>query len=458
MRGHTKFPYFFSFVALFLMLCMLLQACGSSTGNSSNGKTVITVAFQQFGPPPYPEQQWWLKVQQQLDATHSNITLKLEPIVASENDYYTKLDLQMRSASTAPDLAREDSFLIASDATANYLAPLDSYLNSWPEYNQQWYPSMQQITTFNGHNYGVMDGTDVRMLYYNKDIFQKAGLPTNWQPTSWADVLSAAQTIKAKVPGVIPINAFSGVPMGEASSLQTFQMLLAGTPNALYDYKTGKWVASSKGFQDALNFVKQVYNPSNLLGPSSDTALSPNAYNTVVQQLMPQGKLGMDLDGSWVPSTWEPGGQVPWTQWQSTIGLAKMPTQYGGPPGFVSQSGGWSYSITALSQHKSEAFHVLQVAMSANLLATYDVADGQIAPRKDITTNPAYAAVPENTFFSSLLPYTHFRPAFADYPKISVQIAVAMQAVMQGKSVADAMAAYSQSVTNIAGASNVDTQ
>ncbi len=456
MRVQTKHPYFFSIMAILLSLCFVLQACGGSA-SSSKGETVITVAYQQFGPPPYYEQQWWQNVQKQLDANHANVKLKLEPIVADEGSYYTKLDLMLRSANTAPDIIREDSFLIGSDTTAGYLAPLDSYLNSWSDY-QQWFPSMKSITTFGGHNYGVMDGTDVRLVWYNKDIFQKAGLPTTWQPTSWSDILQAAQTIKAKVPGVIPMNLYSGVPMDEASSMQGFEMLLYGTQNPLYDYKTNKWVISSKGFQDSLNFVQRVYNPSNLLGPPNDIALNTTAANTISQQLLPQSKLGIDIDGSWLPGTWAAGGQSPWPQWQQKLGMAKMPTQFGATPGSDTLSGGWAYSIAARSQNKDAAFQVLKVANSASLLGSYDVAAAQITPRKDVVSVPAYANLPGNPFFTSLVSFSQFRPAFPAYPKISVQIDSAMQEVMQGKSPADAVATYSQAVTGIAGAGNTETQ
>jgi multiple sugar transport system substrate-binding protein len=452
MRDRLKGRYFFSLIAVFILLA--LPACGSST--ASNGKKVVTVVYQQFGPPPYYDQQWWNNVQKQLDASHANIQLKLEPIIADEGDYYTKLDLMLRSPSTAPDLVREDSFLIGSDATAGYLAPLDSYLNAWPEYKQEWFPSMQKITTFNGHNYGVMDGTDVRLVWYNKDVFKKAGLPANWQPTSWNDILTAAETIKSKVPGVVPMNIYSGIPMDEASSMQGFEMLLYGTQNPLYDYKTNKWIVSSPGIQDSLNFVKQVYNSSDLLGPSNDIALSTQAGNTVPQQLLPQGKLGIDIDGSWLPSSWATGGATPWPQWQTTMGMAKMPTEAGASPSDVTLSGGWSYAIAANSPNKAAAFQVLQVANSKDLLGAYDVADAQIAPRKDISTLPAYEAVPGSAFFSNLLTFAQFRPAFPAYAKISVQIDSAMQQVMQGKSASDAMAAYKQAVIGIVGASNTE--
>jgi multiple sugar transport system substrate-binding protein len=453
LRSLSSFPVFL-ILGLFC-LAATLQACGGPA-SSGNGPVTITVAFQQFGPPPYPEQAWWTQVKQQVEKANPNIKVKLEPIVADEGSYYTKLDLMMRSASTTPDIVREDSFLVGSDVTAGYLAPLDSYLSGWSEYSQQWFPGMQKITTFNGHNYGVMDGTDVRLIWYNKNIFQRAGLPTDWQPKTWADILSAAQTIKNKVPGVIPMNLYSGIAMDEASSMQGFEMLLYGTKNPLYDYSTQKWVTSSPGFLDALNFVKKVYNPSDLLGPTNDIALSTQAANTIDQQLIPQGKVGIDIDGSWVSSNWYSTGPAPWPQWQQVMGTAKMPTEFGQAPYYVTLSGGWAYSITAKSPHPNQAFQVLQTAFSKDLLATYDVQAGQVAPRQDIVNVSEYQNAPLNPFFTSLVAFTQFRPAFPAYPKISLQIDAAMQHVMSGQSAADAMNAYAQSVQSIVGASAVE--
>jgi multiple sugar transport system substrate-binding protein len=200
------------------------------------------------------------------------------------------------------------------------------------------------------------------------------------------------------VPGVIPINLFSGVPMDEASSMQGFEMLLYGTKNPLYDYSTQKWIASSPGFLDALNFVKQVYNPSNLLGPTNDIALSTQAANTIEEQLIPQGKVGIDIDGSWVSSDWYSGGPAPWPQWQQTMGVAKMPTEFGQAPNYVTLSGGWAYSITSRSTHQDQAFQVLKTAFSQNLLGNYDVQAGQVTPRKDIVNLPAYHNTALNPF------------------------------------------------------------
>ena len=127
-----------------------------STGNQvthAASPVTITVAFQELGNPAgYADLKWWNQIAPAIEAANPGVKIKTQVIVASEGDYYTKIDLMMRAASTAPDLVKEDSFLVGSDATAGYLAPLDKYLATWPEYKAQWYPGMQSITTFKGHN------------------------------------------------------------------------------------------------------------------------------------------------------------------------------------------------------------------------------------------------------------------------------------------------------------------
>jgi multiple sugar transport system substrate-binding protein len=438
-----------------------LVAVGGLTGTArarvQAAPVTITIDYDQYGPPPYQLTEWLSRVKQQVEAMNSGITVKLNPIVASEGDYYTKVDLALRSANTTPDLVYEDSFLVSSDVTAGYLQPLDKYLATWPEYKEEWFPGMQQITTFNGHNYGTMIGTDVRLIYYNKNVFKKAGLPVSWQPHSWADLLSAARAIKAKVPGVIPFNVYSGVPADEASTMQGFEMLLYGTKDAahLYDYKTNKWVINSTGIKDTLKFLQTVYNPSDLLGPTNDIALSALGYAAIHNGLT-KGTVGFGIDGSWIPGDWLPGGAFPNPNWKNVIGVAKMPTEYGQAPGYVTLSGGWALSISSKSTHKDQAFTVLKQAMSLPNVAYYDTIATQIATRKDVVNVPSYKALPLSSFTTSLVSFTQFRPAFPAYPQISEQIDLAMENAMSGQNVSDVQSAYAAAVTGIAGANNVE--
>jgi multiple sugar transport system substrate-binding protein len=439
-------------VSALAALSLTATACSSSSGGGSS-KTV-TVAYQKFGAFIQLDQQLQ-KVKKEYEAAHPGYTVKLEPIEASENDYYTKLSLMNRSANTAPDVMYEDTFLVNTDIQAGFLAPIDDYLAKWQDWSQFSATSKSAAKALDGKTYGVPMGTDTRALWYNQDLFKKAGIAVPWQPKTWDDVLAAARTIKAKEPGVTPLNVYSGKGAGEGATMQGFEMLLYGTTNTLYDDNSKKWITSSPGFLNSLNFVKTVY--SEKLGPTPQDALNPNFGTSVSNDLLPGGKLAIDLDGSWLAGTWLTTGAKPWAQWSTVMGEAAMPTQDGSQPGSTSMSGGWVLSVGAHAKNKQAAFDFVTTMLNKDNALAYDVAASQIAERADVAADPKYtSANPTAKFFTDLVNVTHFRPAYADYPRISDAIQVAMEAVMTNQqSPQQAMDAYASTVSSAVGPDKV---
>ncbi len=385
-------------------------------------------------------------------------TVNLSPITSpAENDYYTKLDLMNQSSSTAPDVMYEDTFLVNSDVAAGYLAPLNQYLSKWSGW-KSFSPAAQAAGKgANGDIYGVSMGTDTRGLIYNKQILAKAGIPVPWHPKTWADVIKAAAAIKAKEPGVYPINVYGGTGEGEGSTMQGFEMFLYGTNNWLFDSKTAKWEKAGAGFQAALTQYQTIYAKQNL-GVPVQTALGSQTWQVVQQSYLPAGKLGIDLDGSWVPGTWLPTGPKPWPTWTKTLGITAMPTQNGQGPGHVSMSGGWLMSVGSKSKNKQMAFNYITIALNMKNSLYYDINASQIAARTDVANAPSYKAQGYGAAtFSSFVPFTHFRPAFAAYPKLSTEIQLITGQVMTGqKTPAQAVAEYKQYLVQTVGAKNVE--
>ena len=189
-------------------------ATSSSGGGASPGSVTagtIKVAYQKFGNFTQMDTMF-TNVKKDFEAKFPGSTLQLIPIQAAENDYYTKLALMNRSASTAPDLMYEDTFMVRSDVAAGYLAPLDSYLNGWSDWSQFVDAAKQAGKADDGKTYGVSLGTDTRGLWYNRDLLAKVGVTGDWQPKNWNEILTVARNVKAKLPGVIPLNIYSGKP------------------------------------------------------------------------------------------------------------------------------------------------------------------------------------------------------------------------------------------------------
>ena len=349
-----------------------------------------------------------------------------------------------QSASTAPDVLYEDTFLVNSDTAAGYLAPLDSYLSKWSGWNQYSAAAKAAAKGVNGQIYGVSMGTDTRGLWYNKTLLKRPGSPSPGSPRAGPTSSAAAQKIKKAEPGVIPINVYSGVGTGEASSMQGFEMFLYGTNNPLYDSTTNKWEEAGAGWQASLTSIKTLYGEG--LAATPQDALNPNWGSTVAEQELPQGKLAIDLDGSWVSSDWVKGGVAPWPQWSKVMGEAAMPTENGQGAGKVSMSGGWLLSVGSHATNKQMAFNFITIALDQQNSLFYDIGAGQIATRADVASAPSYKASSASiTAFSSFVPFTHFRPAYTAYPKLSNEIQVITGQVMTGQATpAQGVATYNK--------------
>jgi multiple sugar transport system substrate-binding protein len=428
-----------------------LAGCSSSGSASSD---TIKIAYQKFGAFQQLDAQMKV-VKKEYEKDNPGKKVELVPIQAQENDYYTKLALMNKAPATAPDVMYEDTFLVKADAQAGYLLPLDKYTAKWKEWDQFYDNAKQAGEGVDGKTYGIPMGTDTRALWYNKEIFQKVGLPVPWQPKTWDDVLAAAKTIKQKDPGVIPFNLYSGKPQGEASTMQGFEMLLYGADgsgNTLY--KDKKWVTGSKQFQDSLQFVKDVYQGG--LGPTPQQALDSQVGTTIAQTWLPKGKLAIDLDGSWQSGTWLKSGTAPWADWSKVMGQAPMPTQNGQDPGYNSMSGGWTLAVGKNSKNPQAAFDFISTFLNQKGSLKYDIENSQIAVRKDVAEDPTYdASNPTFKFFSGLVEHTNFRPATSDYSQVSNAIQVAMESVMTGQQTPkQAAEAYDKSVVGVVGQKN----
>ncbi|MEU0742415.1 extracellular solute-binding protein [Streptomyces sp. NPDC006134] len=434
-----------------LLAATALTACGGGSGGDPD---TVKVSFKQSTDNSIRVMDDYLAdIKRQFEKSHPGKKVELVPIKAPDSEYYTKVQQMLRSPKTAPDLVYEDTFLVNSDITSGYLKPLDAYLAKWPDWDQFIDTAKAAARGEDGKTYGVPDGTDARGLWYDKGVFAKAGIPTPWQPKTWDDILDAARTIKAKVPGVTPLNVYTGKPAGEAATMQGFQMLLYGTGDGttdpLYDETSKKWVTGSDGFKDALRFVHTVYDEK--LGPDVATALDPNIQTIVRGDLLPKGKLGIALDGSWLPQDWLPGSGHEWPQWSQKLGLAYMPTQHGQAPGKVSMSGGWTWAIPAKAGNPDLAFEFIKTMQTKANAKKWYVANSGIAVRKDVAADPSYAgAQPGIEFFTGLVAFTHYRPAYPAYPKVSTAVQEAMEGVTTGDlSVEEAAAGYDETLREV---------
>lgn len=334
------------------------------------------------------------------------------------------------AAGAGSDIMMVDSYMIPAWAEAGYLYPLDNYVKKWKDWDY-YYSGMKEIVEFDDEVYGIMLDSDVRMLWYSKEIFKKAGIAIPWEPKNWLDVLETALKIKEKVPSVdAPLFIPMGTKWGEGTTMQGFYMLLLGGDvekdyrNRLRDWKDKKWIVNSPAIENALRFYRDVFVTYKLC--PTDPHYVPDVWGKW-RELMRNGDIGIGLGGSWEWREFWPSNRLPSVkEREKLVGWAPMPGINGKT---VSVSGGWAIGINADTRFPDLAWKFLEILNSKERLVNWLVNAGKISPREDVVRDPRYLKDDYLKKAVSLMKYTSYRDTYPGYSMVSQFIQQATEEV-----------------------------
>lgn len=356
------------------------------------------------------------------------------------------------------DLMAFDGFWIPEFVEGGLLKPLDEIagpeVNDWEGWDHIS-PGLQELLGYQGKRYGIAMGTDVRMIFIRKDLFEQAGIEMPWQPANWDELLDTARKIKEALPDVVPLQIDAGTAMGEATTMQGYFMVLLGAGNHMYDFDAGKWIVKSPAIQDTLNFYKTVYIDE-ALGDARTQLLEDGRQRSFA--MFRDGKIAMLVEGDWFwRSVTAPGSEWEVPNREETMSWAKMPAEAPGKgyrgQDFVTISGGTGVAMNPNTRHPKEAWALLSFMFSKDSLMAFQDIEPRIRVRDDVPV-PGKPFLTETS--SALMPYTTARPMLPEYPKISFEAQLMTERIVSGEMTPEeAMDAYAQAVTEIAGSDNV---
>ena len=376
-----------------------------------------------------------------------------QPSGAADEDYKSKIALDLKTGSGA-DIYALDGIWVGEFADAGYIKPLADLVgkdkaDAWDGWAQIPQP-VQNNMSYNGKRYGIPSGTDGRVIFFNKKLFARAGLPANWQPRSWDDILAAGQALK-KLPGVTPIQLNGGTAMGEATTTQGVLPLLVGTGQQIWT--DGKWQGDTPALRDVLGMYQKVYG-----GGLGDPVLQEDAKGRDKSfQAFAAGRIGMLLESDYFwRSVVEPTkGIAKMADRDQTVGWALIPAMKPGAgirgQDFVSMSGGGGNVLNPATKYPQQAWELLQFMNSRDATVALLAGSPRLTQRQDVN-NEVLASDPMLSFIAQkVVPLTAFRPGLAVYPRVSLALQQATLDVVSGKSPADAAAAYQRAIEPVVG-------
>lgn len=300
-----------------------------------------------------------------------NPNIEVQSVLVPYDQFRRKLLIAL-SGGTAPDLARVDILWVPELADQGALANMDEL---WSDFDQ-FLPGPLSTNLYNGSHYGLPLDTNTRVLIYNVDMFEDAGIAE--PPATMDDLLSACEKIKE---------------LGE----ETYCFADGGT----YAWAVNPWIWSFGGsVTDAdITTTDGYYN-----GPETVAAyqflkdavdngyLHPGILGGGVDSWggFGQDQIAMILEGPWFPAMFE--GQFP----EKEYGMALLPAGEGGS---VSVVGGEDIVLFQQSQNKDAAVKFLEYLLSEDVqlqLAT----TGQMPVLKSVIESDF---VKEHDFFGIFL-------------------------------------------------------
>ncbi len=442
------------------------SSSGGSSGDASRGadaKTIsLSIASNAIAGGKNDKEAKWIAdyviptFTKAMKAKGVTANVKFQPSGVDDEKYKAKLSLDLKTRSGA-DVVALDGIWVGEFAQAGYIQPLDKVVGAstsqWEGWSQIPKP-VQANASFEGKAYGIPTGTDGRVLYYNKKLFAQAGLPTDWAPKSWADILAAGRALK-KLPGVAPLQINAGTAMGEATTMQGVLPLLAGTGAQIYT--DGKWQGNTQQVRDVLTLYRDIYS-TGLGNPAFQQAAKGRDESFAA---FAAGKIGVLLEGDyfWRSVINPKGGDAPMTSRDADVGYAMIPSQKPGSgirgQDFVSMSGGSGFFLNPSTKYPAQAWELLTLMSSADALKALLNGAARITDRTDVNKEVLSADPMLSLISEKVLPLTAYRPGEAVYPQVSAALQQATADIVSGKSAAEAGAAYQKAVEKAVGADKV---
>jgi multiple sugar transport system substrate-binding protein len=268
-------------------LLAVTAMAGCATTEASGPQTIRVIAAQYTDDM----QPYFDDLVTRFEAENENITVEVE--VVSWNDIDQKLKTMVQTGDL-PDIGNLNYFssFAADDLLyrADELVPADVLADMVPTFIEN--------SKYEGTAYAVPDLASARLFFYNKDIFEAAGV-TEADIATWDGLEAAAKKIKAAVPDVVPI----ALPLGPEEAQAEFMIWSNSNDGGVYS--NGEWTIESEKNVETMEFLASLVEQG-LTNPS------PATFNRTdgAFALFSEGKAAMLNGAIFLPSVLEDGGST----------------------------------------------------------------------------------------------------------------------------------------------------
>lgn len=317
-----------------------LAGCGSGTPGQSaeddkaaSGRTQIEFWHRTFTPV---ENEWYADIVKKYNEAQDAVFVTDTEIPADAWDQRMK---SSQAAGTMPDVYTDPSTMDEGVRLGQFMA-LDDLMDADQLSNLT--EQAARIVTVDGKVYGYPLLVEPQSaLFWNKDMFAKAGLDPEQPPTSWAELYDTCERLRP----TLPEGAFC---LTTAQDQDTFAWATVGQQKQVAGHfpisdDWAKAAANDAKFAELIGFYRTIYDKGYIPKQALDAYVEAQAYG--------QQKSAMMTSGSWAMS--EIGSD--YSELLDRTGVAPFPTSDGDLTTSVATLGNFKWVIDAKTSEPEAA-------------------------------------------------------------------------------------------------------
>lgn len=369
-----------------------------AVGAASTASAQTDITFSLWGSPQ--EGEVWQQIASAFEAEHPDINVNIE--VADWDGYWEKLRVQI-SGGTPPDVFAMDAPLYPDWQSRNVLLNLQPYLDAEPEILEGIYPITLEAYQTDDGLYGLPRDFQTIVLFYNKDMFDAAGVEYPTEDWTWEDFREAAAALTIDDDG-------DGTTDQWGAWAEVYDMEPLWGPvvwshgGEVVDPEAGETLIDSPEAMAGFEFIRSVWLDDQSM--PTEEQLSQYGWDGLLS-----GVAAMGFSGHWSVPEYHGAGL--------NLGVAPVPS---GPAGRMTMVNSAGFVISANTPNPDAAWEFVKYATSEagqTELAKIGLA---VPIRESVTSSDAYLGQEspiDHSLFVDALDYAHVKPSFKGYEEWS---------------------------------------
>ena len=325
--------------------------------------------------------EWWTWDPEMIEQNKSIIAafeaqnpgVKVNNTIVDSKEYWTKLRIQAQQK-RLPDVFTLSSGYIEEWASEGLLRNLDDLVKNDPSLFENFYQPIWDVTksiAASDHYYAIPFALVNTVLYYNKDMFDQAGIAYPTDDWTWDQFLDAAKKLTVDKDNDGKIDQYGFWFYGRYAHAESFVFANNGS---FVDRKTMRFAPDANA-QKALRMLTDMV----LVDKSAPAQQDMSALKN--QQVFPNGLCAMWVDGGWYINDFKKKSDLHW-------GIVRVPQ---GPDGGKRVTYAWpdSYALSPNTAHPEEAWKFAKFVAGEGLTLDQFMA-GKIPAYKGLTESEAF--------------------------------------------------------------------